>query len=78
MDSDLDARLHDHVALAEIELYTELLVAVAATDGQLTVEEIDEVLGVLPQRPLDADPPVAARTGGTHRRRRRGARRSRR
>ncbi|MGI5119827.1 hypothetical protein ACQEU5_09895 [Marinactinospora thermotolerans] len=50
MNSNLDTRLHDHVALAEIELYSELLTAVAATEGRLSTEQIDAVLGVLPQR----------------------------
>jgi hypothetical protein len=42
----LDLRVHDSVALDEIELYTEVLSAVAASDHPLTPEEIDEVLGV--------------------------------
>lgn len=43
---DPDVRLHDHVAMAEIELYAELLIAVAGSDRRLTYEEIDVVLGV--------------------------------
>ncbi|MUL40379.1 hypothetical protein FZ103_04160 [Streptomonospora sp. PA3] len=43
---DPDVRLHDHVAMAEIELYAELLIAVAGSDRRLTYEEIDIVLGV--------------------------------
>ena len=43
----LDLRVHDRVALDEIELYTEVLSAVAASDGPLTSQELDEVLGVL-------------------------------
>jgi hypothetical protein len=42
----VDLRFHDHVALEEIELYAEVLSAVAAVDRSLTVDEIDEVLGV--------------------------------
>jgi hypothetical protein len=42
----LDLRVQDSVALDEIELYTEVLSAVAASDHPLTPEEIDEVLGV--------------------------------
>jgi hypothetical protein len=42
----LDLRLHDSVALDEIELYAEVLSAVAASDHRLTPEELDEVLGV--------------------------------
>jgi hypothetical protein len=41
---DLDLRFHDVVALEEIELYAEVLSAVAAADGPLTTEQIDEVL----------------------------------
>jgi len=43
---DVDLRFHDVVALEEIELYAEVLSAVAAADGPLTTEEIDEVLGL--------------------------------
>jgi hypothetical protein len=43
---DLDLRFHDVVALEEIELYAEMLSAVAAADGPLTLEEIDQVLGL--------------------------------
>ncbi len=44
----LDFRVHDRVALDEIELYAEVLSAVAATDRPLTAEELDRVLGVRP------------------------------
>lgn len=46
MRDDVDLRFHDVVALEEIELYAEVLSAVAAADGPLTTEEIDEVLGL--------------------------------
>jgi hypothetical protein len=42
----LDQRVHDRVALDEIELYAEVLSAVAASDHPLTPEELDEVLGI--------------------------------
>lgn len=42
----LDLRLHDRVALDEIELYAEVLTAVAASDRPLTRTELDAVLGV--------------------------------
>ena len=45
----VDLRVHDRVALDEIELYAEVLGAVAASDGPLTREELDEVLGVRPE-----------------------------
>jgi hypothetical protein len=42
----VDLRFHDRVALEEIELYSEVLSAVAASDRALTAAEIDEVLGL--------------------------------
>jgi hypothetical protein len=44
----LDLRVHDLVAMDEIELYAEVLTAVATADRPLTAEEIDRVLGVSP------------------------------
>jgi len=44
-----DLRVHDLVALDEIELYAEVLSAVAASDRPLTVAELDDVLGVPPR-----------------------------
>ena len=46
MRDDVDLRFHDVVALEEIELYAEVLSAVAAADRPLTTEEIDKVLGL--------------------------------
>ncbi|XRQ10818.1 hypothetical protein ACN3XK_07945 [Actinomadura welshii] len=43
---NLDLRVHDRVALDEIELYAEMLSAVAAAEKPLTIAEIDMVLGV--------------------------------
>ena len=42
----LDLRVHDRVALDEIELYAEVLTAVAAADRPLTAAELDEALGI--------------------------------
>jgi hypothetical protein len=42
----LDLRVHDRVAMDEIELYAEVLSAVAAADRPLTVAELDEALGI--------------------------------
>ena len=42
----LDLRVPDRVALDEIELYGEVLTAVAATDRPLTAAELDEALGI--------------------------------
>jgi hypothetical protein len=51
---DVDLRFHDRVALEEIELYAEVLSAVAAADRSLTIDEIDEVLGVRKRAGADA------------------------
>ena len=48
MGEYFDLRLHDLVALDEIELYAEVLSAVAASDRPLTAAELDEVLGLRP------------------------------
>jgi hypothetical protein len=45
---NLDLRVHDRVALDEIELYAEILSAVAAADKPLSTAEIDLALGVRP------------------------------
>ncbi len=42
----LDFRVPDRVALDEIELYAEVLSAVAVCDRPLTAQELDEVLGI--------------------------------
>jgi hypothetical protein len=41
-----DARVHDPVALDEIELYGNLMIAASETDGPLSQERIDEILGI--------------------------------
>ncbi|MBW8485228.1 hypothetical protein [Actinomadura parmotrematis] len=43
---NLDLRVQDLVALDEIELYAEMLGAVATAEEPLTTAEIDSVLGV--------------------------------
>lgn len=43
---EFDLRVHDRVAMDEIELYAEVLSAVAEADQPLTLHEIDHVLGV--------------------------------
>jgi hypothetical protein len=42
----VDLRVHDDVALDEIELYTDVLAAVAAADGPLPQSELDAALGL--------------------------------
>ena len=54
MRSDVDLRVPDLVALEEIELYAEVLSAVAVAERPLTTEEIDEVLGVRPRAGAEA------------------------
>jgi hypothetical protein len=52
----LDLRVHDRVALDEIELYAEVLSAVAATDRPLTSTELDTVLGLRPVATVSISP----------------------
>ena len=42
----VDLRVHDDVALGEMELFSELLATVAASDRRLSTREIDEALGL--------------------------------
>lgn len=53
-DEHVDLRFHDRVALEEIELYAEMLGAVAVADGPLTTDQIDEVLGLRPRASAEA------------------------
>ncbi|ADG90093.1 hypothetical protein TBS_15630 [Thermobispora bispora] len=43
---DLDSRVHDRVALDEIALYAEVLAAVNVAGDRLTLEELDNALGL--------------------------------
>ena len=45
-----DDRVQDPLALAEIELYGEVVIAASASDGPLSLDEIDRILGVRPVR----------------------------
>jgi hypothetical protein len=50
--------VQDHVALAEIELCGELIIAASAADGErLSPDRIDEVLMVAAERAADQDRP---------------------
>ena len=42
----LDLRVHDDVAEGEIELFADVLAAVAHSDGPLSDHEIDRALGL--------------------------------
>ena len=44
-----DVTLEDHDLLGEVELTTNLMVAASGVDEHLSVDEIDRILGVLPQ-----------------------------
>jgi hypothetical protein len=44
----VDLRVHDREALDEIELVTDVLGAVAASEGPLSSSELDQVLGIKP------------------------------
>ncbi len=44
-----DVRLQDDELLDEVELTANLIVAANQSDAALSVSEIDEILGVLPQ-----------------------------
>lgn len=46
MGKQVDERLQDSVALDEIDLYSDVLGAVAAADRPLTKAELDAALGV--------------------------------
>lgn len=46
MRDEFDHRVHDIVALDEIDLYADVLSAVAAADRKLTDAELDAVLGL--------------------------------
>ncbi len=41
-----DTRVHDPMAMAEIEMYGELVIAASSSDGPLPPEQIDAILGV--------------------------------
>ena len=42
----VDLRVHDDVALGEIELYSEVLATIAESDGPLSDSELDKALGL--------------------------------
>ena len=50
MPDQFDVSLEDSDLLGEVELTTNLIIAASETDGHLTAEEIDEILGVDPRR----------------------------
>ncbi|MFI1941832.1 hypothetical protein ACH44C_32460 [Streptomyces purpureus] len=57
--------VQDHVALAEIELCGELMIAASAADGErLSADRIDEVLRVAADRLAGPAPRPVERRGG--------------
>jgi hypothetical protein len=46
MPMQVDLRVHDDVALGEIELFSQVLATVAESDGPLSKSELDEALGI--------------------------------
>ena len=51
MHDQFDVTLEDSDLLGEVELTTNLIIAASESEEPLTLEEIDEILGVHPQRP---------------------------
>lgn len=60
MREDVDHRVHDAIALDEIDLVADVLSAVAAVDRRLTDDEIDAVLGVRHARGASPGGPARA------------------
>ncbi|WP_110208873.1 hypothetical protein [Nocardioides daejeonensis] len=54
MQDQFDVTLEDGELLLEVEITANLIVAASESDGPLSQEEIDAILGVVPQAP-DAD-----------------------
>ena len=50
MPDQFDVSLEDSDLLGEVELTTNLIIAASETDDHLTLQEIDEILGVEPRR----------------------------
>ncbi|WP_405949029.1 hypothetical protein OG588_23495 [Streptomyces prunicolor] len=48
--------VQDHVALAEIELCGDLIIAASAAEDRLSLESIDEVLKVAEERDVSGGP----------------------
>lgn len=61
-----DLSVSDRVALDEIELYAEILSAVAASDRPLTKGELDTVLGVQPKRQVTIPVAIYLATEDNH------------
>ncbi len=51
MYDQFDVTLEDVDLLGEVELTTNLIIAASESDGHLSPEEIDRILGVAPPQP---------------------------
>ena len=51
MHDQFDVTLEDDELLAEVELTTNLIIAASESDGPLTQEQIDAILGLAPPPP---------------------------
>lgn len=58
MADQFDVTLEDGELLDEVELTTNLIIAASESDGPLSQEQIDAILGVTPKRP-ETPPPAA-------------------
>ena len=50
MHDQFDVTLEDQDLLREVEITTNLIIAASETDEHLSREEIDQILGVVPQQ----------------------------
>ncbi|CAM3328100.1 hypothetical protein NODU109028_11900 [Nocardioides dubius] len=66
MQDQFDVTLEDGELLVEVEMTANLIVAASESDGPLSQEQIDAILGVTPVRPpeprddVEADPGPSA------------------
>ncbi len=51
MSDQFDVTLEDSDLLVEVELTTNLIIAATAAESPLSLDEIDRILGVVPERP---------------------------
>jgi hypothetical protein len=56
-------RVHDRVVLDEIELYGELIIAASGSEGPLSEDEIDAILGINRDDAVLADAAATSATG---------------
>ncbi|CUR55398.1 conserved hypothetical protein [metagenome] len=56
MHDQFDISLEDSDLLTEVELTTNLIIAASESDGPLSEDEIDEILGIQPVPPAPRSP----------------------